>query len=210
MNKFFLWTRFHKLLRGSTRTSFKHWKRYSPTSRIARVFKPLLRRSYKICHWRFFSYKLFNARKKKNLVQTSYLQEEEKDLPSIFLSYDLLNSRKVKDFIQQGTYKGNVPCVLNQELPFFWFTSIGAQKQPVLVEVLAPMRLAIWGSHVQRQYWKRTTLHSKSSTIKGLLYAHWRSRCKAFVARKVRTIAWAKRKKAVIWQATNAMWQGYV
>ncbi len=60
------------------------------------------------------------------------------------------------------------------------------------MDVLAPTRLALRGSHVQRQYRKWTTLHSKSSTIKGLLYARWRSRCKAFVARKVRTIASSK------------------
>ncbi len=38
-------------------------------------------------------------------------------------------------------------------------------------------------------------LFSKSSTLKGLLYAGWRSRCKVSVARKVRTIAWAKREQ---------------
>ncbi len=35
-----------------------------------------------------------------------------------------------------------------------------------------------------------------------MAWARWSSRCKAFVARKVRTIPWAKCKKAVIWQAT--------
>jgi hypothetical protein len=108
--------------------------------------------------------------------------------------------------MQRATYKGNVPCALNQEFLFFWFTSIGVQKQPVLIEVLAPTRLALQGSHVQRLYLKRTPLCSKSSTVKGLLYAHLSSRCKEFVARKVCTIAWAKRKKAVIWQATNVMY----
>jgi hypothetical protein len=38
-------------------------------------------------------------------------------------------------------------------------------------------------------------LFSKTSTIKRLLYAGWRSCCKAFVARKVCTIAWAKREQ---------------
>ncbi len=87
-------------------------------------------------------------------------------------------------------------------IPFFWFTSIGVQKRPVLVEVLAPTRLALRGSHVRRQYRKWTTLRSKSSTIKGLLYAHWRSHCKAFVATKAHTIAMSKREEAVIWQVT--------
>jgi hypothetical protein len=118
--------------------------------------------------------------------------------------------KKAKEFIWQATYKGNVQCVLNQEFPFFGFTSIGVQKQPILVEVSAPTRLALQGSHVRRLYQKRTPLRSKSTTIKGLLYARWSSRCKAFVARNVRTMAWAKHKKAVIWQAINAIWHGYV
>ncbi len=55
-------------------------------------------------------------------------------------------------------------------ITFFLFMSSGVHKQPVLFEVLAPMLLVLQGSHVQRQYWKRTTLRSKSSTIKGLPY----------------------------------------
>ncbi len=54
---------------------------------------------------------------------------------------------------------------------FFWFTSSRFCKQPVLFEVLAPASLFLWGSHMQREYRKRTTLRSKSSTSKGLLYA---------------------------------------
>jgi hypothetical protein len=87
-----------------------------------------------------------------------------------FFSYNLLNSRKAKDFLQQATYKGSIQCVLNQEFLFFWFTSIEVQKRPVSVEVFAPTRLALQGSHVQRQYQKWNTLRSKSSTIKALLY----------------------------------------
>jgi hypothetical protein len=81
-------------------------------------------------------------------------------------------------------------------IPFFLFTSIGVQKQPVSVEVLAPTRLALQGSHVRRQYRKWTTLRSKSSTISGLFYAHWRSRCEAFVARKAHTIALSKAQRS--------------
>ena len=150
----------------------KRWKRYSPTSRKARVLKAPLWHCYKICPQRFFSYESFNARKS-----------------SSFLSYDTLNSRKRRIFIRRATYKGNVQCVLNQEFPFFWFTSIRVQKRPVLVSVSAPTRLALQGSHVQRLYRKQTPLRSKSSTIKGLLYARLSSRCEAFVARNVRTIA---------------------
>jgi hypothetical protein len=115
----------------------------------------------------------------------------------LLLGESVRTSRKAKDQGRQegSSSEGNKPCVLNQE--FLW---------PILVEVSAPTRLALRGSHVQRQYRKRTPLRSKSSTIKRLLYAQWSSSCKAFVARKVCTIAWAKGKKAVIWQATNAMY----
>jgi hypothetical protein len=53
---------------------------------------------------------------------------------------------------------------------FGGFTSSGVHKQPVWCEVLAPAFLYSQGSQVQRQYWKWTTLRSKSTTIKGLLY----------------------------------------
>ncbi len=54
-------------------------------------------------------------------------------------------------------------------IPFIWFTSIWVLKRPVSVEVSAPAWLQ--GGHVQRKFRKRTTLRSKSSTLKGLLYA---------------------------------------
>jgi hypothetical protein len=72
-------------------------------------------------------------------------------------------------------------------------------ERPVSFEVSAPTRLSLQGSNVWRKFWKRTTLRRKSSTWKGLLYAGWRSRCEAFVARKGRTIAleWSVSEKAV-------------
>ncbi len=75
---------------------------------------------------------------------------------------------------------------------FFWFTSIWVWKRPVSIEVSAPTRLSLRGSHVQRKFQKRTTLHSKSSTLKGLLYAGWSSRCEAFVAREAALLPWSK------------------
>jgi hypothetical protein len=56
-----------------------------------------------------------------------------------------------------------------QRIPCFWFTSIWVLKRPVSVEVSAPAWLR--GGHVRRKFRKRTTLRSKSSTLKGLLYA---------------------------------------
>jgi hypothetical protein len=104
------------------------------------------------------------------VVQASvgaYLQ----DLPSRFFSYNLLNARKQRNHYWWATYKDNFSRVLNQEFPFFLFTSSRFHKQPVLFEVLAPASLFLQGSHMRREYRKRTTLHSKSSTSKGLLYA---------------------------------------
>ncbi len=92
-------------------------------------------------------------------------------------------------FYATSNIQGQHSAYPKPRIPFFLFTSIGVQKWPVLVKVSAPTRLALRGSHVQRQYQKRTPLRSKSSTIKGLLYARWSSCCKAFIARKVRTIA---------------------
>ncbi len=78
--------------------------------------------------------------------------------------------KKTKKWLPTATYEDNFSRVLNQEF-FFWFTSSRFCKQPILFEVLAPTSLFLWGSHMRREYHKRTTLRSKSSTIKGLLYA---------------------------------------
>jgi hypothetical protein len=137
----FLRTRFYKLLRVSTRTPFKRRKRYSPTSRKARVL----------------------------VVQASiaaYLQ----DSLSSFFSNDSLNSRKQRIHTDKLRTRATFTCP-QPRIPFFWFTSSGVHKQLVLFEVLAPTSLVLQGSHVQRQYRKRTTLRSKSRTIKRLLYA---------------------------------------
>ncbi len=112
----------------------------------------------------FFSSKSFNARKKIYLVQTSYLQEE-------FFFLRFAQFKESKGFSTMSYVQGQRSVGPKPRIPFFWFTSIGVQKRPVLVEVLAPTRLALRGSHVRRQYRKRNTLRSKSSTIKGLLYA---------------------------------------
>jgi hypothetical protein len=78
---------------------------------------------------------------------------------------------KKKKFIPTSYVQGQpFPCP-QPRIPFFWFTSSGFCKQPALFEVLAPVSLFLRGSHMQREYWKRTTLRSKSSTSKGLLCA---------------------------------------
>ncbi len=75
--------------------------------------------------------------------------------------------RKAKRWLQRR--QGSV-CP-KPRIPFFWFTSIWIWKWPVSVEISAPTRLGLRGSHVRRKFRKRTTLRSESSTLKGLLYA---------------------------------------
>ncbi len=78
--------------------------------------------------------------------------------------------KKAKDSYWRATYKGSFHMSSTKNF-FFWFMSSGVHKRPVLLEVLASASLHLQGSHVWRQYRKWTTLRSKSSTIKGLLYA---------------------------------------
>ncbi len=138
-----------------------------------------------------------NKRKEKRKTKEGGLSPQEGDVRK---------SRKRKEKDQGG--KKVAPAKARFRVPytknfFFWFTSIWAWKRPVSVEVSAPTRLGLRGSHVQRKFRKRTTLRSESSTLKGLLYApikreqyhkrttlrRLKSRCEAFIARKVRTIA---------------------
>ncbi len=53
---------------------------------------------YEICRQRIFSYESFHARKKKNWVPMSYLQEEYKIRRWVFLSCKSLNSGKRRIF----------------------------------------------------------------------------------------------------------------
>jgi hypothetical protein len=85
-------------------------------------------------------------------------------------SYHLLNSRKQRIHTDKLRTRATFTCP-QPRIPFFWFTSSGVHKRPILFEVLAPVFFILRGDHAQRQYWKWTTLCSKSSTIKGLLYA---------------------------------------
>jgi hypothetical protein len=88
----------------------------------------------------------------------------------VFFPNDLLNSRKQRIHTDKLHTRATFTCP-QPRIPSFWFTSSGVHRQPVLFEVLASTSLVLQGSHVQRQYLKRTTLRSKSRTIKGLLYA---------------------------------------
>ncbi len=75
-----------------------------------------------------------------------------------FFSYDLLNARKQRNDYWRATYEDNLSRVLKQEI-FFWFTSSGFCKRPILFKVLAPASL----------FYEEAIC--KGSTVKGLLYA---------------------------------------
>jgi hypothetical protein len=89
---------------------------------------------------------------------------------------DMRRSRKSQEKKKTKEGKKGAPAKARFHVPltknsFFWFTSIWVWKWPILVEVSAPTRLGLQGSHVQRKFRKQTTLRSESSTLKGLLYA---------------------------------------
>jgi hypothetical protein len=79
--------------------------------------------------------------------------------------------KKTKKSLLTSYVQGQLLTCPQPRIPFFWFTSSGFCKRPVLFEVLAPASLFLQGSHMRREYRKRTTLCSESSTSKGLLYA---------------------------------------
>ncbi len=83
----------------------------------------------------------------------------------------ICSTQESEGFYTTSYVWGQCSRVLKPRIPFFWFTSSGVHKRPVLFEVLAPAFCILQGSHVRRHYRTRTTLRSESSTLKGLLYA---------------------------------------
>ncbi len=74
--------------------------------------------------------------------------------------------RKARRWLREG----KVPCVLNQEF-LFWFRSVWVLRDPSRLKYWLLRDLSLRGSHVRRKFRKQTTLRSKNSTLKGLLYA---------------------------------------
>ncbi len=85
-----------------------------------------------------------------------------------FFSYDSLNARKQRNYYQRTTYKDNFAMCPPPRI-LFWFTSSGLLKRPVLLKYWL-LRPFFYEDATCKDH-KRTTLCSKSSTIKGLLYA---------------------------------------
>ncbi len=115
--------------------------------------------------------------------------------------------RKEKDQGRRegGSAKARFRVSSTKKFLFLVYEYLGSER-PILVEVLAPMRLSLQGSHARRKFRQRTTLRRESSTLKGLLYApikqeqyhkrttlcRFKSRCKLFVARKAALSPWSK------------------
>ncbi len=79
--------------------------------------------------------------------------------------------KKEKDQGRQegGSPKGKVPCALNKN--FFFGSRVFGLWETHLDWSIGSCVIFIRGSHVRRKFQERTTLRSKSSTLKGLLYA---------------------------------------
>jgi hypothetical protein len=60
-----------------------------------------------------------------------------------FLFLRFAQFKKAKDIYTTSYLQRQRSVCPKPRIPFFWFTSIGVQKQPILVEVLAPTRLAL-------------------------------------------------------------------
>ncbi len=101
--------------------------------------------------------------------------------------------RKEEDQGRQegGSTKARFRVPSTKNVTFLVHKYLGSER-PVSFEVSAPTRLSLWGSHVRSKFRKWTTLHSKSSTLIGLLYAGRRSCCKVFVARKAALLPWSE------------------
>jgi hypothetical protein len=143
------------------------------------------------------SYESRKTRKRRIFLTTSYIQGQEAqeakeavESARAGLTQKRKEKRKTKEgglSPQEGDVKekekekdqgrregsspeGKVPCALNQEF-LFWFTSIWVLRDPSRLKYWLLRDLSLQGSYVQRKFRKRTTLRSKSSTLKGLLYA---------------------------------------
>ncbi len=131
----------------------------------------------KIRCWVFLSYELLISGKRRIFLPTSYIQgqvRENQESRWVCQGWSIATrrgrekkKRKERDQGRRevGSCKGKVPCALPR-IPFFWFTSIWVWKRPGSVEVSAPTRLGLRGINAWRKFRKRTTLCSKSSTLK--------------------------------------------
>ncbi len=118
---------------STDKNTFQASECYSPTSSQARV---LVAQAFVAAYWPRFTVEVF------------------------FLQFT--QCKKKKKFIPASYVQGQpFPCP-QPRIPFFVFTSSGLCKQPVSFEVLAPASLFLQGSHMQREYRKRTTLRSKN------------------------------------------------
>jgi hypothetical protein len=127
---------------------FKRWSRYSPTSSQARV-----------------------------LVVQAYIAAYLQDLLLRFFFLRFTQREKMRKLLLMSYVQGQLFNMSSTKNSFL-VQEKRLSQETRLVEVLAPTSLFLRGSHMQEQYRKRTTLRSKSSTIKGLLYSPDPEKCK--------------------------------
>ncbi len=85
--------------------------------------------------------------------------------------------KKAKDSYWQACTRATFMCPW-QRIPFFGSRVAVFTSNPSCLKYWLLHFFILQGSHVQRQYRKRTTLCSESSTIKGLLYTPEPHNCK--------------------------------
>jgi hypothetical protein len=90
-----------------------------------------------------------------------------------------------------GSAKARFRVSSTKKFLFLVHEYLGSER-PISVEVLAPTRLCLRGSHVRRKFRKRTTLRSESSTLKGLLYAPIHSLCMGWGNLPTLRVGWRK------------------
>ncbi len=180
----------------------------------------------------FLSYESLKSRKRRIFFPTSYIQGHVRGSCGVHQGWSVATRRgrekeekkKTKEgglSPQEGdvrkkekkkTKEGEKVAPRKQgsvcpqpRISFLVHDYLGSER-PISVEVSAPTRLSLRGSYVQRKFRQWTTLHSKSSTLKGLLYApikqeqyhkritlrRLKSCCKLFVARKAALLPWSE------------------
>jgi hypothetical protein len=116
---------FYEVQQESTRMLLKRRKRYSPTSRKAKLCKAPSQRSYKICHQRnFFPTSCFTQERRKIEYQRATYKKSIRFANKFFV-LRFPQFKKAKDFYMTSYLQGQRSVCPKPRIPFFWFTSIG-------------------------------------------------------------------------------------
>jgi hypothetical protein len=116
---------------------------------------------------------------RRNSASKNLQQEPQQPKCCLYKSpYIVAPIRETGDIIARTPLYARLPSDAPTRIRFFFGSRVtGFSRDPSRWSIGSYIPF-LQGSHIQRQYHKRTSLHSKSSTIKGLLYAHDPEKCK--------------------------------